>query len=81
MAKTLDARGLACPMPIVRTKKVMDQLADGEELIVLATDPGSVADFKAWTRRMGHDLLSIDEADREYRFRILKRSPKIEEGD
>ncbi len=73
MMHTLDARGLACPMPIVRTKKAMDPLADGDELLVLATDPGSVADFKAWTRSMGHELLSIEQEEHEYRFRIRKQ--------
>ena len=73
MEHTLDVRGLACPMPIVRTKKAIDQIAVGDELVVTATDPGSVPDFKAWTQRTGHTLVSAEEANGEYRFRIQKQ--------
>ncbi|MCY0885322.1 MAG: sulfurtransferase TusA family protein [Firmicutes bacterium] len=70
--QVLDVRGLSCPMPIVRTKKAIDALAVGDTLKVLATDPGSVADFKAWTARTGHKLLAIDEVPGEYHFTIEK---------
>ncbi|NMO96332.1 sulfurtransferase TusA family protein [Paenibacillus lemnae] len=53
----LDAKGLACPMPIVRTKKVMKELKAGQVLEVEATDPGSTADMKAWAEGIGHQYL------------------------
>ena len=50
ITKTLDAKGLACPMPIVRTKKTMDTMNSGEILEVLVTDKGALNDFKAWAQ-------------------------------
>ncbi|MCY9697578.1 sulfurtransferase TusA family protein [Paenibacillus alginolyticus] len=55
--KTLDAKGLACPMPIVRTKKMMEELPDGHVLEVQATDKGSMADLQSWTAKTGHAYL------------------------
>lgn len=52
----LDARGLNCPMPIIKAKKAMDKLAAGQVLEVLATDPGSAADFKGWSKQTGHSI-------------------------
>ncbi|HBQ96028.1 MAG: sulfurtransferase TusA family protein [Firmicutes bacterium] len=69
----LDVRGLSCPMPIVKTKKALDSLAAHSQLEVWATDPGSVADFEAWTRRTGHKLVWSKQVGEEYRFRIEKR--------
>ncbi|HUG47416.1 MAG TPA: sulfurtransferase TusA family protein [Candidatus Limnocylindria bacterium] len=66
--RELDARGLKCPMPIVRTAQAMKELAAGELLEVVATDPGAVADFAAWSRTTGHQLLSSVSADGEFRF-------------
>ena len=60
----LDAKGLACPMPIVKTKKAMSNLADGQILEVQATDKGSVADLKAWAESVGHQYIgTVDEND------------------
>ncbi|OMF66069.1 sulfurtransferase TusA family protein [Paenibacillus glucanolyticus] len=60
----LDAKGLACPMPIVRTKKVMKELEGGQVLEVEATDKGSKADLKAWAESTGHHYLgTIEEGD------------------
>ena len=73
MEQALDLRGLACPLPILRTKKAIDQLAAGDVLVVTATDPGAVADFKAWTDRTGHILLSSEAHGGEFHFRIQKR--------
>lgn len=55
--KTLDAKGLACPMPIVRTKKIMEELPEGHVLEVQATDKGSIADIQSWSAKTGHDYL------------------------
>ncbi|WP_399208719.1 sulfurtransferase TusA family protein [Sutcliffiella horikoshii] len=61
---TVDAKGLACPMPIVRTKKAIDQIESGEVLEVLATDKGSKADIKAWADKIGHQYLgTLEEGD------------------
>ncbi len=55
--KTLDAKGLACPMPIVKTKKMMEELTEGHVLEVQATDKGSIADLQSWSTRTGHSYL------------------------
>ena len=70
--QVLDVRGMSCPMPIVKTKKAIDQLESGNHLLVLTTDPGSVADFEAWTKRTGHKLLLTEQAGNEFHFRIEK---------
>lgn len=57
----LDAKGLACPMPIVRTKKAMNELLDGQILEVQATDKGSTADLAAWAETVGHQYLGTTE--------------------
>ncbi|SCM91331.1 YrkI [Bacillus cereus] len=62
--QVLDATGLACPMPIVRTKRAMDTLQTGEVLEVHVTDKGSVKDIPAWANKGGHDIVKhIEEAD------------------
>lgn len=70
---TVDARGLMCPMPIVRTKKAMDTLQTGQVLELLATDKGSTRDVAAWTKAAGHELLEAGEQDGVYRFYIRKQ--------
>ncbi|MDQ0857370.1 sulfurtransferase TusA family protein [Bacillus sp. V2I10] len=61
---TLDAKGLACPMPIVKTKKAMQDLEEGQVLMILATDKGSKADLKAWAGSSGHQYLgTIEDGD------------------
>jgi TusA-related sulfurtransferase len=65
-AKTLDARGLKCPMPIVKAKKEIDALAPGEVLKVVATDPGSVLDFQGWMKaNSNYELLKQEEGKDE----------------
>jgi tRNA 2-thiouridine synthesizing protein A len=71
--KELDARGLNCPLPILRTKKALSDLQSGQVLKVLATDPGSVKDFQTFARQTGHALLSHDEVDREFTFFMKKK--------
>jgi tRNA 2-thiouridine synthesizing protein A len=68
----LDARGLKCPMPIVRTAQAIKDLTPGQLLEVVATDPGSVADFAAWSRTTGHELVASSVEGGEYRF-VLRR--------
>jgi len=68
----LDARGLGCPLPIVRTKKSMNTLQSGQVLKVIATDPGSVKDFEAFCHQTGHQLLGSSVENGEYYFNIRK---------
>jgi tRNA 2-thiouridine synthesizing protein A len=60
---TLDARGLACPMPIVKLAKAAKDLASGDQITVLADDPGFEPDVKAWVETQGHELASLAESD------------------
>jgi TusA-related sulfurtransferase len=69
---TLDAKGLSCPLPVVKARLAIDKLGSGDVLEVIATDPGSVADFANWTKMSGHELLESDEADGVYRYLIRK---------
>jgi len=71
--KDLDARGLNCPLPILRTKKTLNEMASGEVLRVVATDPGSVKDFAAFAKQTGNELLSSSEAGGEFTFFIKKK--------
>jgi tRNA 2-thiouridine synthesizing protein A len=61
----LDVRGLKCPLPILRTKKALADMATGQVLRVAATDPGTVKDFAAFARQTGHELLSSGEQSAE----------------
>ena len=72
IAQQLDAMGLNCPMPIVRTAQAIKGLAPGELLEVLATDPGSVKDFAAWSRTTGHPLVEQTVDGGVFRF-VLRR--------
>ena len=69
----LDARGLNCPLPILRAKKALNGLASGQTLRVVATDPGSVKDFQAFAKQTGNQLLESNEANGEYVF-VLKKA-------
>lgn len=72
IAVTLDLKGLSCPVPIVKTAKAVKELAAGDLIEALATDPGSVADFAAWCRATGNELVEQGEQDGVYRFVIRK---------
>jgi tRNA 2-thiouridine synthesizing protein A len=69
---TLDARGLKCPMPVVRTSQEIKKISVGGILELLATDPGSVADMVAWCKSTGNELLSRDRADGTFKFYIRR---------
>jgi tRNA 2-thiouridine synthesizing protein A len=71
--KELDARGLNCPLPILRTKKALADLQSGQVLKVIATDPGAVKDFQAFSRQTGHELLSHAEERKEFTFFMKKK--------
>jgi tRNA 2-thiouridine synthesizing protein A len=72
-ATHLDARGLKCPMPIVKTAQLIRTMNPGELLEVFATDPGATADFAAWSRATGNQLLSSTAQDGVYRFVLLRK--------
>jgi tRNA 2-thiouridine synthesizing protein A len=71
--KELDARGLSCPLPILRTKKALNDLASGQVLKVVATDPGSVKDMQAFANQTGNTLLGSAEESKDFVFYLKKR--------
>ncbi|RLJ63632.1 sulfurtransferase TusA family protein [Sulfurisoma sediminicola] len=71
--KELDARGLNCPLPILRAKKALAELTPGQILRILATDPGSVKDFQAFAKQTGNELLSSAENNKEFEFFIKRK--------
>jgi TusA-related sulfurtransferase len=70
--KTLDARGLQCPMPVAKTSKEIKTLEIGKILEVLATDPASMADIQAWSKSTGNELLSSEKVEGVFRFYIRR---------
>ena len=70
--KEFDASGLACPLPIVKTKKSLVDMASGQVLKVVATDPGSVCDMAAFAEQTGHTLMSTAEEGGKYVFLLKK---------
>ena len=71
--KELDARGLNCPLPILRTKKSLNDMVSGQILRVVATDPGAVKDFQAFAKQTGNELLSTETASNEFIFLMKKK--------
>lgn len=71
--KELDARGLNCPLPILRSKKALTDMQPGETLKIVATDPGSMKDFQAFAKQTGHELVYANEANKEFLFLLRKR--------
>ena len=71
-ASELDARGLNCPLPILKAKKAISALEAGQILKIIATDPGSVKDFEAFAKQTGHELVESAEAGGEYTFLLKK---------
>ncbi len=73
---TLDARGLNCPMPVLRANRALRSLQAGEKLRVLATDRAAIGDFRAFCRETGHQLLSFSEEAGTLSFTIRRRTDK-----
>jgi tRNA 2-thiouridine synthesizing protein A len=69
---TLDTKGLNCPLPILKARKALKDVAAGETLEIISTDPGSVADFQAFCRQTGNELLESSNEDSVYRFLIRR---------
>ncbi len=70
--REVDARGLNCPLPILRTKKALNDMTSGQVLRIAATDPSAVRDFQAFARQTGHELLQHVEHDGVFTF-LLRR--------
>lgn len=73
ITQTIDARGLSCPLPIVKTAQAVKGLPTGAIVEVLATDPGSIKDFAAWSRATGHELVEQTSDGAIYRFVIRRK--------
>jgi TusA-related sulfurtransferase len=71
--KELDTRGLNCPLPILKAKKALADMASGEVLKVMATDPGSVRDFQAFARQTGNDLVQQDTVGADFLHYLRRR--------
>lgn len=69
----LDARGLSCPLPILRTKKMLGTMTPGQVLKVVATDKGSLKDMEAFSKQTGNELLSGTEEGGEFVFYLKKK--------
>ena len=71
--KDVDARGLNCPLPILKAKKALSDMASGDVLRILATDPGSVRDFQAFARQTGNELLEHAQVEKEFTFFMRRK--------
>jgi len=71
--KELDARGLNCPLPILKAKKALAEMESGQVLRVMATDPGSVRDFQAFCKQTGNKLLAQSENDQVFTFFMQRK--------
>jgi len=74
MKKILDARGLLCPLPVLRARKVILSLLPGEELEVLATDAAAIADFASFCSQTGHTYVSGEEMNGVYTIRLRRKN-------
>ncbi len=72
IAQTLDARGLNCPLPVLRTQKMIASMADGEVLEMTSTDPVSIKDIKSFCNQTGNELLSSSQSGGDFIFQIRK---------
>ena len=72
--EALDARGLSCPLPIIKTKKRIANLGPGQVLKVTASDPGSLNDMTSFCRATGHELMAAESSGEAFEFHIRKRS-------
>ena len=73
VSKELDARGLNCPLPILKAKKALADMQTGETLRIVATDPGSMRDFQAFARQTGNELVEQSEAADEFVHFLRRR--------
>ncbi len=71
--KELDARGMNCPLPILRARKALNEMTTGQVLRIVATDPGSVKDFESFSKQTGNQLMSHSAGEKEFTFYIRKK--------
>lgn len=69
----VDARGLNCPLPLLKAKQALNAMESGEQLLILSTDQGSWRDFEVFARQSGHSLLEREEIEGTYRYLLQKR--------
>lgn len=72
VSKELNCKGMLCPMPVVKTRKAIKEMAVGEVLSMVSTDPGSMPDMQAWANQTGHELLDAKEDGDLFHFIIKK---------
>jgi tRNA 2-thiouridine synthesizing protein A len=72
--RELDAKGLKCPLPILRAKKALSEMENEQVLKIVATDPGSVKDFQAFAKQTGHVLIGAEEGNGEFTFFLRHKS-------
>ena len=68
----VDASGLKCPLPVLKARKALQSLTDGDKLRVISTDPASPLDFKHFCKSKGHSLISVEEKEESFEFVIVK---------
>jgi tRNA 2-thiouridine synthesizing protein A len=71
--KELDARGMNCPLPILRARRALNDMTSGQVLRIVATDPGSVKDFEAFCKQTGNELLSQSAGEKEFVFYMRRK--------
>jgi len=71
--REVDARGLNCPLPILKAKKALADLGSGQVLKIVSTDPGSLRDFQAFARQTGNQMIGQSEADKVWTFFLQRR--------
>jgi tRNA 2-thiouridine synthesizing protein A len=74
IAKSLDLKGLLCPMPIVKMAKAIKEVEVGEVIEAYASDPGVMADIPAWSRSTGNELITIEKLDKQFHFIVRRKS-------
>ena len=72
--KVMDLKGLACPMPVVKVSKGIKEVEIGQVIEAITTDPGSLADFPAWARTSGNEIVKTDQGDSVIRFYIKRKA-------
>ncbi len=72
ISKTLDLKGLLCPMPVVKMAKAIKEIEVGQVIEAFATDPGVMADIPAWCRTTGNELVSLEKQEKQFRF-VVRR--------
>ncbi len=77
IAMSLNLKGMSCPLPTIKTAKAMKELTSGELLEVFATDPGSVPDFKAWSRATGNSLVETSQEAGVFHFIVKKKEEGV----